>query len=138
MATAPVLFAAEEFPELNALIARRFDQPGDVQRAAHCVHRSQGLRKTRELAVKHCEVGVELTRIMSHIFYCMHALYSSHTNTTNRCHKLTTLVKEATSSFLGGETCDCISNVPSLTVGVKHCGVGDNFSREYLCMCVYL
>jgi len=62
MATAPVLFAAEEFPELNALIARRFDQPGDVQRAAHCVHRSQGLRKTRELAVKHCEAAINNIR----------------------------------------------------------------------------
>jgi hypothetical protein len=32
LATAPVLFAAEEYPELNRLIARRFSAPGDVER----------------------------------------------------------------------------------------------------------
>lgn len=31
LATAPVLYAAEEFPELWPLIDRRFSIPGDVQ-----------------------------------------------------------------------------------------------------------
>ena len=33
LATAPVLFASEQFPELNRLILRRFSQPGDVETA---------------------------------------------------------------------------------------------------------
>jgi hypothetical protein len=28
-----VLFAAEEYPELNAMIQRKFNQPGDVESA---------------------------------------------------------------------------------------------------------
>ena len=33
LATAPVLFAAHQFPRLNSLIMRRFEQPGDVEEA---------------------------------------------------------------------------------------------------------
>ena len=33
LATAPVLFACEKFPELNVMIMRRFGEPGDVERA---------------------------------------------------------------------------------------------------------
>lgn len=33
LATAPVLFACEKFPELNVMIMRRFSEPGDVERA---------------------------------------------------------------------------------------------------------
>ncbi len=32
LATAPVLFASEEFPELTTLIARKFQKEGDVQK----------------------------------------------------------------------------------------------------------
>lgn len=37
LATAPVLYASEEFPELNQLIIRRFTEPGDVERAYEAV-----------------------------------------------------------------------------------------------------
>lgn len=37
LATAPVLFAAEEQPELKPLIARRFKQEGDVNRVGSVV-----------------------------------------------------------------------------------------------------
>jgi len=37
LATAPVLFASEKFPELNELILRRFSQEGDVERAYEAV-----------------------------------------------------------------------------------------------------
>ena len=47
---------------------------------------------------------------MSHILHAN----STHTNITNRCRKLTALVKEVTSNFLGRETYEWISNVPSL------------------------
>ena len=33
LATAPVLFAASKFPELNAMIMRRFCEDGDVEKA---------------------------------------------------------------------------------------------------------
>ena len=33
LATAPVLFAASKYPELNAMIMRRFCQDGDVEQA---------------------------------------------------------------------------------------------------------
>jgi decaprenyl-diphosphate synthase subunit 1 len=55
LATAPVLFASAKFPELEAMIARRFSKPGDVQAAFEAVLKSDGLDKTRALARTHCE-----------------------------------------------------------------------------------
>ncbi|PSN33037.1 Decaprenyl-diphosphate synthase subunit 1 [Blattella germanica] len=54
LATAPVLFACERYPELNPMILRRFQEPGDVERAFELVHKSQGLEQTQFLAKKHC------------------------------------------------------------------------------------
>lgn len=54
LATAPVLFACERYPELNPMIMRRFQEPGDVERAFELVHKSQGLEQTQFLARKHC------------------------------------------------------------------------------------
>ncbi|XP_020297176.1 decaprenyl-diphosphate synthase subunit 1 isoform X2 [Pseudomyrmex gracilis] len=54
LATAPVLFACERYPELNAMIMRRFQEPGDVEKAFDLVHKSNGLEQTRFLAKKHC------------------------------------------------------------------------------------
>merc|ERR1711862_897520 len=58
LATAPVLFAAEKFPELNELIGRRFSEPGDVENAFKLVQESGGLNETRDLAKKHCEAAI--------------------------------------------------------------------------------
>merc|ERR1719357_688483 len=58
LATAPVLFAAEKFPELNEMIGRRFEAAGDVERAFKLVQESGGLNETRDLAKKHCELAV--------------------------------------------------------------------------------
>ncbi|XP_057370174.1 all trans-polyprenyl-diphosphate synthase PDSS1-like [Daphnia carinata] len=55
LATAPVLFAAHKFPELNPMIQRRFNQPGDVETAFYLVHRSDGLQRTKELASQYCD-----------------------------------------------------------------------------------
>jgi decaprenyl-diphosphate synthase subunit 1 len=54
LATAPVLFATTQHPELEAMIARRFQKTGDVEAAFEAVHNSDGLERTRELAAKHC------------------------------------------------------------------------------------
>ncbi|KAL0627449.1 Decaprenyl-diphosphate synthase subunit 1 [Plecturocebus cupreus] len=37
LATGPVLFACQQFPEMNAMIMRRFSMPGDVDRARQYV-----------------------------------------------------------------------------------------------------
>lgn len=37
LATAPVLFACEKFPELNEMIIRRFSEPGDVEKTYDAV-----------------------------------------------------------------------------------------------------
>lgn len=59
LATAPVLYAAEEYPELRPLIARRFTEKGDVALAFELVHASNGLQLTRELAEKHVHVAID-------------------------------------------------------------------------------
>merc|ERR1712241_106980 len=47
LATAPVLFAAETYPELDVMIKRRFKQPGDVELAFERVLNSNGLEDTK-------------------------------------------------------------------------------------------
>lgn len=65
LATAPVLFACEKFPELNPMIMRRFQEPGDVERAFELVHKSHGLEQTRFLARKHCIEAIRLAQEMA-------------------------------------------------------------------------
>ncbi|KAH0609295.1 uncharacterized protein H6S33_012781 [Morchella sextelata] len=57
LATAPVFYAWEEFPELGPMIARQFSEPGDSARARELVHKSQGIQKTRDLARSFCETA---------------------------------------------------------------------------------
>ncbi|OAD53901.1 Decaprenyl-diphosphate synthase subunit 1 [Eufriesea mexicana] len=73
LATAPVLFACErvvlpfllQYPELNAMIMRRFQEPGDVEKAFELVHKSQGLDQTRFLARKHCIEAMKLAQSLA-------------------------------------------------------------------------
>ncbi|PRT54147.1 putative hexaprenyl pyrophosphate synthase, mitochondrial [Wickerhamiella sorbophila] len=51
LATAPVLYAWEEYPELGEMIKRKFSEPDDVYKAREYVRKTDGLKKTRELAV---------------------------------------------------------------------------------------
>ncbi|KAL4440516.1 hypothetical protein ABPG75_003517 [Micractinium tetrahymenae] len=53
LATAPVLYAAEEHAELLPLIQRRFKEEGDVEAAQALVEGSSGLQRTRQLAAFH-------------------------------------------------------------------------------------
>lgn len=57
IATAPVLFAAEEFPELQPLIHRRFKRDGDVASAMALIKRSSGIARAKELAVQHAQLA---------------------------------------------------------------------------------
>lgn len=80
LATAPVLFAAqkvtnantrwkivylftdlmfdEQFPELNPLIMRRFQEPGDAELAFNLVLQSDGLQRTKDLATHYCQDAI--------------------------------------------------------------------------------
>ncbi|RAO73125.1 uncharacterized protein BHQ10_009137 [Talaromyces amestolkiae] len=55
LATAPLLFAWKSNPELGALVGRKFEQPGDVERARELVARSDGIEQTRALAQEYAD-----------------------------------------------------------------------------------
>lgn len=59
LATAPVLFAAEERPELEPLIDRKFKDDGDVDRAVDLVFATSGMERTKELARVHAEYAMD-------------------------------------------------------------------------------
>lgn len=62
LATAPTIFAAEEFPKLWTLINRKFEAPGDIDEALLLVNKSKGLEKTKLLARVHAERAIEAIR----------------------------------------------------------------------------
>ncbi|KAH3680607.1 hypothetical protein WICMUC_000227 [Wickerhamomyces mucosus] len=55
LATAPILFAWKENPELGELIQRKFKNKGDVELAINEVYKHDGLNKTKILAQEYCE-----------------------------------------------------------------------------------
>eukprot|EP01027_Heterolobosea_sp_BB2_P017466 GEZU01024727.1.p1 GENE.GEZU01024727.1~~GEZU01024727.1.p1 ORF type:complete len:316 (-),score=104.30 GEZU01024727.1:52-999(-) len=59
LATAPVLFALEEYPELGELIEREFSHEGDIEKALALIHKSNGIARTRELAATHCQKAID-------------------------------------------------------------------------------
>ena len=54
-----------QYPELNPMIMRRFQEPGDVEKAFELVHKSQGLEQTRFLAKNHCNEADRLTKSLT-------------------------------------------------------------------------
>lgn len=60
--TAPVLYALEEKPTLEALIEREFTQVGDLEQALALVSDSQGIQRARDLAAYHAFLAVENMR----------------------------------------------------------------------------
>ncbi|KAL2938905.1 Solanesyl-diphosphate synthase 1 mitochondrial [Bienertia sinuspersici] len=57
--TAPLLFAIEEFPQLHEVVQRGFDHPADANLALDYLGRSQGIQRTKELALKHANLAAE-------------------------------------------------------------------------------
>lgn len=57
--TAPVLYALEEKPYLEALIEREFAQPDDLKQALALVMESHGIERSRELAAYHARLALE-------------------------------------------------------------------------------
>lgn len=64
LATAPILFAWKERPELGELIARKFSQEGDVELARKAVEECGGLEKTRDMAQDYCYKALANLRVL--------------------------------------------------------------------------
>lgn len=58
LATAPVLFAAEQYREIRPMVGRKFRDDGDVNRAVELVFASDGIQRTKELAQVHAELAI--------------------------------------------------------------------------------
>ncbi|KAF4461716.1 hexaprenyl pyrophosphate synthase mitochondrial [Fusarium albosuccineum] len=58
LATAPLLFAWKQMPELGALVGRKFEQEGDVERARELVLQSDGIEQTRALAQEYVDKAI--------------------------------------------------------------------------------
>jgi len=58
LATAPTLFVADQFHEMEVLLERRFSEEGDVDRALDMVRRSDGIARTNMLARVHAEAAM--------------------------------------------------------------------------------
>ncbi|RZC44448.1 hypothetical protein C5167_037393 [Papaver somniferum] len=55
--TAPILFAIEEFPQLQEVINRGFDNPANVDLALDYLGRSCGIQRATELATEHANLA---------------------------------------------------------------------------------
>jgi hexaprenyl-diphosphate synthase len=64
LATAPVLYAWEKFPELGNMIRRKFDEPGDVELARRYVAEADGVERTRQLAVQYAEEAIKQLEVL--------------------------------------------------------------------------
>lgn len=53
-----IFFLYDQFPEMNAMIMRRFSLPGDVDRAQQYVLQSDGVQQTTYLAQRYCHEAV--------------------------------------------------------------------------------
>nr|XP_019958751.1 PREDICTED: decaprenyl-diphosphate synthase subunit 1 [Paralichthys olivaceus] len=64
LATGPVLFACQQFPELHAMIMRRFSSDGDVDRAWKYVLQSDGVEQTNFLARRYGQEAIRHVRML--------------------------------------------------------------------------
>jgi len=85
LATAPVLFASQQFPQLNSLILRQFREPGDVQEAFRLVLDSEGLEQTKLLAAKYSNAAVASLSCMAG-GEARDGLLDLATQLSRRCH----------------------------------------------------
>ncbi|PYH88892.1 terpenoid synthase [Aspergillus ellipticus CBS 707.79] len=58
LATAPLLFAWKDYPELGPLVGRKFSQAGDVQKAREFVIKADGVEQTRLLAREYADKAI--------------------------------------------------------------------------------
>lgn len=64
LATAPILFAWKERPELGNLISRKFNEPGDIEAARTAVEECDGVEKTRAMAEEYCMKALANLRVL--------------------------------------------------------------------------
>ena len=64
LATAPILFAWKERPELGELISREFQEPGDVELARLAVDQCNGVEQTRKMAQEYCMKALGNLRVL--------------------------------------------------------------------------
>lgn len=64
LATAPVLYAAEEFSELKPMVTRKFRGSGDVDQALKLIMKSQGIARTKDLARAHADHAIKSLMIL--------------------------------------------------------------------------
>lgn len=64
LATAPVLYAWEKYPELGEMIRRQFSKDGDVELAREYVEKAGGLEKTKQLAIKYANNAIKELQIL--------------------------------------------------------------------------
>jgi len=57
--TAPVLFAADEFPEIRTYINSKFSNERDVQKTLDLIDKSKGITKTIDLAKDYCQKAID-------------------------------------------------------------------------------
>lgn len=69
LATAPVLFASEVYPELESMMDRKFREVGDIDRAKQLVFESNGIERTKQLARIHAEIAMEAAMELGHSLY---------------------------------------------------------------------
>ncbi|GAA5923939.1 hypothetical protein JCM10213_004452 [Rhodosporidiobolus nylandii] len=62
LATAPALYAWDEFPQLGGMIERKFAGEGDVEEAKHLILRSSGAARTYALAEEHSAAAIAALR----------------------------------------------------------------------------
>ncbi len=65
LATAPTLFAAEEYPQIIDIVQRRFADDGDIATVSELVSRSDGVRRTKELATSHARKAADALGVMA-------------------------------------------------------------------------
>ncbi len=59
LTTAPTLFACDEYPKMLSLAARKYESSGDVEEAFEYVRKSNGLERTKDLAMQYSNLAVE-------------------------------------------------------------------------------
>ncbi|XP_044431061.1 solanesyl-diphosphate synthase 1, mitochondrial isoform X2 [Triticum aestivum] len=57
--TAPMLYAMEEFPQLQDVVDHGFDNPANVEIALDYLQKSRGIERTKELAQEHVNLAVK-------------------------------------------------------------------------------
>ena len=66
LSTAPILYAAQEFPELEPLVKRRFSKKGDKEKALEALYSSDvAMDKAKALANFHAQVSLKFCHCLS-------------------------------------------------------------------------